>query len=48
MRFEGVRRKNVLVVKILESRIVADVAPRFKEELIAYAAQESGSFILER
>ena len=36
MRFEEHTVDAVLVAKVLESRIAADVAPRFKRELIEY------------
>ena len=36
MRFEEHSFGNILVVKVLESRIAADVAARFKQALIEY------------
>lgn len=47
MRFEENTEGNVLVVKVLESRITADIAPRFKEELIAYVKKGNRLILLD-
>jgi anti-sigma B factor antagonist len=47
MRFEESRIKNALVVKVLESRIVADVAPQFKEGLVTYVRDGNKNIVLD-
>ena len=47
MRFEETRVGNVLIAKVLESRIAADVAPRFKEDLMAYIAKGNHAIVLD-
>lgn len=46
MRFEQIEKGNVLVAKVLDSRIVADVAPRFKHQLINYVNNGHRSIVL--
>lgn len=46
MRFEQTEKGNVLVAKVLDSRIVADVAPRFKHQLINYVNNGHRSIVL--
>jgi len=47
MQFEENTIKNALVVKVLENRIVADVAPQFKESLIAYVSNGNKNIVLD-
>jgi anti-sigma B factor antagonist len=47
MRFEESKLGKALVVKVLESRITADIAPRFKEELIDYVNQGNRVIVLD-
>ena len=47
MQFAESTVKDILVVKVLNSRIVADVAPQFKAGLIAYVNRGSGNIILD-
>jgi anti-sigma B factor antagonist len=47
MRFEETRVGNVLIAKVLESRIAADVAPRFKEDLMAYITKGNHAIVLD-
>jgi anti-sigma B factor antagonist len=47
MRFEQTMVGNVLVAKVLDSRIVADVAPRFKHQLIDYITEGNRSIVLD-
>ena len=47
MRFEQTEKGNVLVAKVLDSRIVADVAPRFKHQLINYVNNGHRSIVLD-
>ena len=47
MRFEQTEKGNVLVAKVLDSRIVADVAPRFKHQLITYVNNGHRSIVLD-
>lgn len=47
MRFEQTTVGDVLVAKVLESRIVADVAPRFKHQLIDYVNSGNRSIALD-
>ena len=47
MRFEQTMVGNVLVAKVLDSRIVADVAPRFKHQLIDYITKGNRSIVLD-
>jgi anti-sigma B factor antagonist len=47
MRFEQMMVGNVLVAKVLDSRIVADVAPRFKHQLIDYISEGNRSIVLD-
>src|SRR3954454_18245678 len=47
MRFEQTEKGDVLVAKVLDSRIVADVAPRFKHQLIDYINEGNRSIVLD-
>ena len=47
MRFEENRIGDVLVLKVLDSRIAADVAPLFKAHLIGYLEQGERSVVLD-
>lgn len=47
MRFEHTQMGDVLVAKVLDSRIVADVAPRFKNQLIEYVNNGHRSIVLD-
>jgi|ERR1700761_5625501 anti-sigma B factor antagonist len=47
MRFEESKIGNVLVVKVLESRVSADIAPRFKEDIIGYVTKGNRTLILD-
>jgi anti-sigma B factor antagonist len=47
MQFEESTIKNALVVRVHESRIVADVAPQFKESLIGYVTSGSKNIVLD-
>ena len=48
MRFEETRVGQVLVAKILESRISADVAASFKEDLIHYVTTGNRMIVLDK
>jgi anti-sigma B factor antagonist len=47
MQFEESTIKNVSVITVHESRIVADVAPQFKKELVAYIQNDRRNIILD-
>jgi anti-sigma B factor antagonist len=47
MRFEEYRVGDVLVAKVLESRIVAEVAPRFKAQLLQYIGTGNREIVLD-
>ena len=47
MRFEETKAGDVLVAKVLESRIVAEVAPRFKQQLLHYIGAGNRSIVLD-
>ena len=47
MRFEQTKIGDVLVAKVLDSRIVADVAPRFKHQLMDYITEGNRSIVLD-
>jgi len=47
MQFEESRILDVLVVRVDESRIVADVAAQFKEGLTAYVTSGKSSVVLD-
>ena len=47
MRFEQIMVGSVLVAKVLDSRIGADVAPRFKHQLIDYINEGNRSIVLD-
>jgi anti-sigma B factor antagonist len=47
MRFEENKLGDVLVAKVLDGRIAADVAPRFKAHLAGYASQGNLSIVLD-
>jgi anti-sigma B factor antagonist len=47
MKFEDRTEGKVLVVKVLESRIVADIAPQFKEGMVSYIAQGHHVIVLD-
>jgi anti-sigma B factor antagonist len=47
MRFEESTIGDVLVARVLDSRIVAEVAPRFKSQLLNYINGGSRSIVLD-
>jgi anti-sigma B factor antagonist len=47
MRFEETKVGPVLIAKILESRISADIAPSFKEDLIHYITTGNRKIVLD-
>jgi anti-sigma B factor antagonist len=47
MRFAENRIGNVLVAKVLESRITADVASRFKQDLIEFVTKGNRVIVLD-
>jgi anti-sigma B factor antagonist len=47
MRFEESKIGKVFVAKVLESRISADVAPRFKEDIINYVTKGNRTLVLD-
>jgi anti-sigma B factor antagonist len=47
MRFDDYKSGAILVAKVLDGRIAADVAPRFKEALIEYVAQGNRAIVLD-
>ena len=47
MRFEENKVGDVLVAKVLESRIVSDVAPRFKSQITDYISSGNRSIVLD-
>jgi anti-sigma B factor antagonist len=47
MRFEESKIGNVFIAKILESRITADVASHFKQDLIEYVTKGNQTFVLD-
>jgi anti-sigma B factor antagonist len=47
MQFEETTIQGALVVKVHESRIVADVAPQFKAGLVAYVTSGRRSIVLD-
>lgn len=47
MRFEEEKVGNVLVAKVLESRIGADVASRFKQDIISYVSNGNRAIVLD-
>jgi anti-sigma B factor antagonist len=47
IKFEETSIGNVLVVKAIESRITADVAPAFRQGLNAYTTKADGIVILD-
>jgi anti-sigma B factor antagonist len=47
MQFQESNLRDVLVVRVHESRIVADVAPQFKEGLLAYVRSGNKSVVLD-
>jgi anti-sigma B factor antagonist len=47
MRFEESKVGNVLVAKVLEGRIAADVAPRFKARLAEYISAGNSAIVLD-
>jgi anti-sigma B factor antagonist len=47
MRFAENKIGNVLVAKVLESRITADVASRFKQDLIQFATKGNRMIVLD-
>lgn len=47
MRFEESRVGDVLVAKVLEPRIVADVAPGFKSQLAQYMSTGNRTIVLD-
>ena len=47
MRFEENRAGDVLVAKVLENRIVAEVAPRFKAQLLQYINAGNKEIVLD-
>jgi anti-sigma B factor antagonist len=47
MRFEESRVGNLFIAKVLESRITADVASRFKQDLIGFVTKVNRPVILD-
>ena len=47
MRFEHTKMGNVLVARVLDNRIVAEVAPRFKHQLIDYISEGNRAIVLD-
>jgi anti-sigma B factor antagonist len=47
MRFAENKIGNVLVAKVLESRITADVASRFKQDLIEFVTKGNQMIVLD-
>jgi anti-sigma B factor antagonist len=47
MRFEESKVGNLSIAKVLESRITADVAPRFKQDLIGFVTKVNRPVILD-
>jgi anti-sigma B factor antagonist len=47
MRFEERKIGDVFVAKVLESRIAADIAARFKSDLIEYVTNGHRKFVLD-
>ena len=47
MRFEERKVGEVFVAKVLESRIAADVAARFKQDLIEYVTKGHRTLVLD-
>ena len=47
MRFEESRSGDILIAKVMEARIGADVASRFKEGMIHYLNGENRAIILD-
>jgi anti-sigma B factor antagonist len=47
MRFEENKMGDVLVAKVLDVRIAADVAPRFKAHLAEYMSSGNRSIVLD-
>ena len=47
MRFEENKVGEVLVAKVLDGRIAADVAPRFKAHLAEYMSKGNSSIVLD-
>ena len=47
MRFEESKVGNVLVAKVLDGRIAADIAPRFKAHLAEYMSNGNRSIVLD-
>jgi anti-sigma B factor antagonist len=47
MQFQETNLRDALIVKVHESRIVADVAPQFKDGLIAYVKGGHKTVVLD-
>ena len=47
MRFEEVKTGEILVVKVLDNRIAADVSPRFKAQLKDYIEAGNRAMVLD-
>jgi anti-sigma B factor antagonist len=47
MRFQESKINDVFVAKVLEGRIAADIAPRFKEDLVAYVHKGYRKIVLD-
>jgi anti-sigma B factor antagonist len=47
MRFEETTIGHILIAKVTETRIAADVAPRFKEEIMDYLKSGNRSIVLD-
>ena len=47
MTFEETLIQDVLVVRVNESRIVADVVPQFREGLIAFVERSKSNIVLD-
>jgi anti-sigma B factor antagonist len=47
MRLEETKSGNIFVVKVLETRIAADTATRFKGDLVAYVTRGNQPIVLD-
>jgi anti-sigma B factor antagonist len=47
MRFEESKSGDILIARVLDARIGADVAPRFKEDMISYVKGGNRAIVLD-
>jgi anti-sigma B factor antagonist len=47
MRFEETTIGHILIAKVIETRIAADIAPRFKEDVMDYLKRGNRSIVLD-